>query len=259
MIFFPTSKLISSWNQFLLANGKLRKKWGVITTINKPTDAILNMVNFPGWCVVIVGDRKTPLPYDLPSDSFVYLSVEIQSQLGADDDLYKKLSTLTPWNHFGRKNFGYLYAIDNGAQAVWDFDDDNVLLDNLTSIEGPAEGMEVDTSCLAHNIYPDMGAPTLPCWPRGFPLVDIKKNCTRSYHNASTKKVGVFQSLANLEPDIDAIFRLTQPSPFYFKSKGGDEIGLSTVIIPRGTFVPYNAQATLVMRDALWSLSLPVR
>ena len=32
-----------------------------------------------------------------------------------------------PWNHFGRKNVGFLYAILHGAEIIWDFDDDNLL------------------------------------------------------------------------------------------------------------------------------------
>ncbi len=32
-----------------------------------------------------------------------------------------------PWNSFGRKNVGYLFAIAHGAKVIWDFDDDNYL------------------------------------------------------------------------------------------------------------------------------------
>ena len=32
-----------------------------------------------------------------------------------------------PWNSFGRKNIGYLFAIAHGAKTIWDFDDDNIL------------------------------------------------------------------------------------------------------------------------------------
>lgn len=36
-------------------------KWGVVTTIFEPSDAIIDAANFgEGWCIVIVGDRKTP-------------------------------------------------------------------------------------------------------------------------------------------------------------------------------------------------------
>ena len=32
-----------------------------------------------------------------------------------------------PWNSFGRKNVGYLYAISQGAKIIFDFDDDNII------------------------------------------------------------------------------------------------------------------------------------
>ena len=32
-----------------------------------------------------------------------------------------------PWHSFGRKNVGYLFAISNGANVIWDFDDDNII------------------------------------------------------------------------------------------------------------------------------------
>lgn len=33
----------------------------------------------------------------------------------------------TPWRHFGRKNIGFLYAIEHGAEVIYDTDDDNRL------------------------------------------------------------------------------------------------------------------------------------
>ena len=32
-----------------------------------------------------------------------------------------------PWNSFGRKNVGYLFAISQGAKVIFDFDDDNII------------------------------------------------------------------------------------------------------------------------------------
>ena len=32
-----------------------------------------------------------------------------------------------PWNSFGRKNVGYLFAISQGAKIIFDFDDDNII------------------------------------------------------------------------------------------------------------------------------------
>ena len=90
-----------------------------------------------------------------------------------------------PWNHFGRKNIGYLYAILYGAIVVWDFDDDNILLTEDHTFEIlPARPIKSanDTSDikeegkdtievieasnyekLSFNPYPVMGCPSDPC------------------------------------------------------------------------------------------------
>ena len=52
---------------------------------------------------------------------------------------------LLPWQSFGRKNVGYLFAIARGAKIIWDFDDDNFLKFWI-------DGAEVDDS-LDLNIY----------------------------------------------------------------------------------------------------------
>lgn len=41
--------------------------------------------------------------------------------------MQSKFADFLPWQSFARKNVGYLFAIAQGAQAIWDFDDDNSL------------------------------------------------------------------------------------------------------------------------------------
>ncbi len=41
--------------------------------------------------------------------------------------LLYKIILLLQWNHFGRKNIGFLYAMHNGAEVIYDTDDDNIL------------------------------------------------------------------------------------------------------------------------------------
>jgi hypothetical protein len=60
--------------------------------------------------------------------------------------------------------------------------------------------------------------------------------------------------LADIQPDVDAIFRLTHKTPFVFK-KGSSKAILK---IPQNIVTPYNAQATLHFYDAFWALYLPV-
>ena len=46
-----------------------------------------------------------------------------------DDQIDMKLEFVDhlPWNSFGRKNIGYLFAISQGAKIIFDFDDDNII------------------------------------------------------------------------------------------------------------------------------------
>ena len=49
--------------------------------------------------------------------------MSVESQEKSEVNFVKRL----PWNSFGRKNLGYLYAIASGAEVIFDFDDDNLL------------------------------------------------------------------------------------------------------------------------------------
>lgn len=100
------------------------KQWGVVTTIFNPTDAISRVASLPNWCLVIVADLKTPQnfmsmfktlqgghQYQASMERVTYLSVEEQRKWETDasgpvsDYLYS-----IPWNHFCRKNIGYLFV-----------------------------------------------------------------------------------------------------------------------------------------------------
>ena len=62
-----------------------------------------------------------------------------------------------------------------------------------------------------------MGAPTKPCWPRGLPLHMIHDEVTNTSLMVNNLiKFGVLQSLADIQPDVDAIYRLTKDTPFNF-------------------------------------------
>ena len=60
------------------------------------------------------------------------------------------------------------------------------------------------------------------------------------------------QGLANLDPDVDAIYRLTQPLDVHFKSD------IPAVALPRDVVCPWNSQNTLFAQDAFWGLLIPV-
>jgi STELLO glycosyltransferases len=182
----------------------------------------------------------------------------------------------TPWNHFGRKNVGYLLAIAAGAENVYDFDDDNGLLKNrspmidvadwikshriavLNQKLGAATRQRLVLAGAVFNPYPAMGATQPGTWPRGFPLSYILEEFSRNVSMRTPRtgdpRVGVWQSTANHDPDVDAMYRLTRPLPFSFSK----DIAPHAIAVPQGVFAPYNAQAQVSIRAALWALYLPV-
>jgi hypothetical protein len=185
-----------------------------------------------------------------------------------------------PYHHFGRKNVGYLYAIQHGAKILFDFDDDNLLpLDNkngqvlppLTNTTHLHGARIVESQHIAFNHHSLLGAPIESSWARGFPLEYIQTNST--YGNvvkegatvSVDQTIAVMQFCANGNPDIDAIHRLVHPLPMMFAAdKRRDNSlleGISTdgaLVAPSNAFAPYNAQATIHSYNAMWALLLPM-
>ena len=254
------------------------KRWAVVTTIFKPSEAVRRQVRLEGWCLVVVADKSSTDEYNTGwtkgegNGAVIYLTPKEQ------EDMKILFVDALPWNHFGRKNAGYVYAIQHGAEVIWDFDDNNMLkfwmsgaappgapsLDTcIPNHENCVHGlMEVllpkDHSWPTFNPYPKLGAPTLPSWPRGLPLDDIKIansfNAPLRPVTIDCSDIGVLQSLADYQPDVDAIYRSTQSIPFWFeRSKEARHL-----IIPTGVMTPYNAQATLHFLSSFFGLFLPV-
>ena len=74
--------------------------------------------------------------------------------------------------------------------------------------------MEINS--YVYNPYPIMGAPETPCWPRGFPMDRVQQKMPELKNATSETNFAVLQSLADVEPDVDAIYRLTHKTPFVF-------------------------------------------
>jgi len=241
------------------------KNWAVCTTIFSVSDAVQSVCErLTDTCLVVVLDKKSKQKYQvLGGCEFIPLTVEKQLHLAAGSKFIQRI----PWNHFGRKNIGYLWAIAHGARTVWDFDDDNILKDNglsnqrlyLTSNKN-VNAYTVRTNESVINVYPLLGAETFS-WPRGFPLAHIKENAKIPHYVDLTletipaSQVGVVQALANVDPDVDAIYRLQRKLPFQFTGLSEQNI----FALPPRSFSPLNAQAALFLgRASLWSTYLPI-
>jgi len=217
-------------------------KWIVVTTINKPTIAINKFAKMveDGWSVVVVGDRKTPDDWYVPGID--YLSIERQ------DELFGDLSRIIPYNHYCRKNLGYLYAIKNGAQCILETDDDNIPYESFgKNIDSVIAAKEINGARWI-NIYKYFTEANI--WPRGLPLDEIN-SIGNAAKEVKEKHYPIQQFLADEDPDVDAIYRLVVNKEVVF-SQNNVNYELSS-----GCWTPFNSQNTLFFPNAFHLLYLP--
>lgn len=221
-------------------------KYIVITSINRPTKAVCEFAKWPGWTTIVVGDRKSPP--DWTCEGVVFLSIEDQRKE------FPFMADMLAENTYVRKMFGYLYAIRRGAKVIFETDDDNIpyphaqdileqdLLSDLKAPSIRSEGGWV-------NVYPEFGAHN--CWPRGYPLNALLDPSTRVLTGRDSLRWGVMQYLADGDPDVDAIFRMTRGEQVYFKRN-------HTLCLDKRVYSPFNSQATLWLEDYFPLLFLPI-
>jgi len=216
------------------------KKFIVITTIFQPAEAVRRFAEMSDYQLVVVGDKKTPQDWYSPNTK--YLSVDEGSDLW---NMYKHL----PFNHYCRKMLGYLYAIKQGAEVIIDTDDDNIPKENwnFPAFTGKFDCFgEKKGFVNIYNYYTDE-----PIWPRGLPLHLIKTQT--DFKNIEKKDVivGVWQGLADGDPDVDAIYRLTSDKPVCFQDK-------APIVLDKGVITPFNTQNTAICKELFPLMYLPV-
>ena len=107
-----------------------------------------------------------------------------------------------------------------------------------------------------------MGASIESSWARGFPLELIQDEHSQGKladdttlpFSSGGKQIAVIQFLADGDPDIDAIHRITKPLPMTFESPRNDA---KSVLVPTHAYAPYNAQTTIHTKHAFWAMLLP--
>ena len=87
-------------------------------------------------------------------------------------------------------------------------------------------------------------------WPRGYPLDEIHNSANYHVENSRPVEVGVWQGLADNDPDVDAIFRLTINRKVKFDAK-------PPIVFEKGTYCPFNSQNTFWNKKAFPYLYLP--
>lgn len=215
----------------------------VITSIFAPTEAVAKIANMADYQLVVAGDKKSPANWQV--EGVHYLSVADQEAQGFS------LSTKLPFNHYGRKMMGYLHAIQAGASVIVDTDDDNIPYDGwvFPAFEGAFAASPADKGFV--NIYKNFTSHHI--WPRGYPLdliLDDAHNLKESDLIEVNAKIGMWQGLADSDPDVDAIYRLIDNTEVFFDKR-------SPIVLAEGTLCPFNSQNTAVRQELFPLLYLP--
>ena len=212
----------------------------VVTSIFAPTEAVRRYAALRGYQVVVVGDRKTPVPWSCDHVTFVPLE--------RHEAIAPELHARMPVNHYCRKMLGYLHAMREGAELIIDTDDDNIPKADFgfPPLEGSFHLLAQDQGYI--NIYAYFTHQKI--WPRGLPLRHIACAADFTALPQARSRIGIWQGLADEDPDVDAIYRLTDNTPCWFDAR-------PPVVLGEGTLAPLNSQNTLFRRELFPLLYLP--
>lgn len=211
------------------------KKVIVTTTIYPPNEAIEKFDSMKDWTLVVIGDLKTPKDYTLKNG--IYVSP------GEQEKYDKELSDLIGWNKIMRRNFGFLWAKDMGADIIATVDDDNIPLEGWGENLVVGSEVEMDYYKTELDCFDPIAVTNYPhLWHRGFPVQLLSQ---RSYTVKEKKKVKVDieADFWNGDPDIDAICRLEHAPECQFDDQ----------IFPfaANRISPFNSQNTFLTKDVL--------
>lgn len=223
----------------------MKKTALTLTTIN-PVNACLKSlasgVQKTGWSFYIAGDTKSPPDFHLEGADFLNIKEQ--------EKTFPEFSAILPTRHYCRKNIAYLKAIADGVEEIVETDDDNFPED--TFWDSRPELIQVDELEHAsgwvnvYGLFSDTGI-----WPRGFPLERLQDPESISIHEGGRSRGLIIQGLADDNPDVDAIYRLTRPLPLKFSKRPRPVAPLP------GNWCPFNSQNTVFRKQAFPLLYLP--
>ena len=211
----------------------------VLTTINIPKNVpeFIKKAGTKDWTAIVVGDLKTPheeVEKICRENRSVYLSPEKQMTLGF------KYAGAIGWNCYERKNLGYLFALREGAEMIYNTDDDNFpTVDNWDSyIKLGKQRLETVSSESGWWNCCTLGDANVT--PRGYPTWLINEDPHYTY-KVKEVDIAVQAGMWLGDPDIDAMTRMTiRPNVTKYEDKD--------VALDKGTMCPYNTQNTFIPR-----------
>jgi hypothetical protein len=216
----------------------------VITSVAEPTPLLRELADGTARCgmeLIVVGDVASPPAFELAGCDFY--GIERQRTL----DL--AFADVCPTSSYARKNIGYLLAMQRGAEAIVETDDDTIPYDGFWRARRRRHSARVVHGPRWVNVYryfSDAGI-----WPRGLPLDEIHGGVpARAQLPVERIVCPIEQGLVDDDPDVDAIYRLVLRLPFRFAERG-------PVALADGAWCPFNSQNTTWWREAFPLMYLP--
>ena len=216
----------------------------VLTTIQPPTQSVQTLLRHLQSVqadLIVIGDQKGPVDYPLPGVQFYSLKDQLTSDF--------RLAPALPTGHYVRKNLGYLIAIQQHPACIYETDDDNAPNDSWRprSLRTQVRKIQARPWANVYRMFSDANI-----WPRGFPLdlIADSRAIQSDVTVADEVDAPIQQGLANLSPDVDAIWRLVLDRDFTFEQD-------ASVWLPPQTWCPFNSQTTWWWPQAYPLLYLP--
>lgn len=217
----------------------------IITTINEPTEAITKFSKITNKLIVI-GDKKTPISWSVENVHF--FSFDYSQSLDYN------IIPLLPANSYTRKLIGYLIAMKDKPKYIAESDDDNIPYKDWEFSKSVKENFLITETGLGFfNFYKHFTDKFI--WPRGLPLKRIY-NSPKTFKKISENRkvpesnIRLWQALADGDPDVDAIYRLTRGEEVIFDER-------SPMILSTGSYIPINSQNTMFHKDIFVLMYLP--
>lgn len=216
----------------------------IVTSIFHPTKALKDLAQGAeenNWNFVIIGDVSSPKDFYLEGASFFNMDKQ--------RELPFKLTPLCPERHYTRKNLGYLVAMSNDSDIIVETDDDNIPVEEfwlprkkvLEVDEIKGEGWS--------NVYKFFTDKKV--WPRGLPLEEVLSTAESHINEQQKIFCPIQQGLADQNPDVDAVFRMTCDLPLDFNKVE------RPYMLDKRVWCPFNSQNTTWFKEAFPLLYLP--
>jgi len=215
----------------------------VITSILNEKNAIkmyANKISNSEISLYVIGDKKCPVNFSLKNCK--YYSLEQQKKLP-----YKFVSKC-PVNNYARKNIGYLEAIKSGHDVIVETDDDNFPLRNFWDERNIIQRVKYIEDGGWVNVYEYFSDEKI--WPRGFPLEHLDKEMPLISKKKSEKYCPIQQGLVDIDPDVDAVYRMIHAQDIKFAKN-------KKIALGHNAWCPFNSQNTTWFKKAFPLMYLP--